>query len=171
MKLQLRGGSSGKGPHAMLSSHSPAVALFSPAAQLPWGQPAGCQSRHQSPQESPVHPWALALETGKGGSVHTPGPGDSHIETGKAELLVWAGSWLWEKEWAQDHSVSPGPPVLSRSPWCILLSTLWLWSLAFCSIFCFLSSPPPIDYCCSLGYSSCSFLPSPFFLSQIFLPQ
>lgn len=85
-----------------------AATLFSPAAQLPWGQPAGCQSRHQSPQESPVHPWALALETGKGGSAHTPGPGDSRIGTGKAGLLVWAGSWLWEKEWTQDRSMIPG---------------------------------------------------------------
>lgn len=130
------------------------AALFSPAAQLPWGQPARCQSHHQSPQESPVHPWALALETGKGGSAHIPGPGDSHIETGRAGLPVWASSWLWEEEWTQDPSVIPGPPVLSWSPWCILLSALF--DSGPCSLFHirFLSFPPSIGYFCALGYSS-----------------
>ena len=126
-----RAGCSGRGP---LQCYPPAplprgssAALFPPAAQLPWGQPAGCQSHHQSPPGSPVHPWAAALGTGKGGSAHTPGPGGSHSETGRAGLRVWAGSWLWGKVQTQDPNMMPGPQVLSRpsSPWCVLLAIVF----------------------------------------------
>lgn len=134
LKLQLRGGCSGKGPLAVLLLFCPGTALllFSPAAQLPWGQQAGCQSRCQSLPESLVHPWALALGTGKEDSVHTPGPGGSRIGTGRAGLLVWAGSWLQEEEWTQDPNMIWGSPSVSDYPLSL--------ALAPCSLFCILWS-------------------------------
>lgn len=119
---------------------SSSTALFSPVAQLPWGQPTGCLSHCQSPPESPVHPWALALGTGKGSSAHIPGPGGSHTGTGRAGLPVWAGSWLWVEQWTPDPNMIPDPQVLSRSPFPFPHHPLYLTqTLAPCSIYCFLN--------------------------------
>lgn len=104
-----------------------AVVLPSPVAQLPWGQPAGCQSPHLSLLQSQVHPWAVALGTGKQGSAHTLGPGGSHIGTGRAGHPVWASSWLWEEEWTQGPKMIPGPQNSAGvpSPSCVISSTFF----------------------------------------------
>lgn len=150
---------------------SSSAGLFSPAARWPWGQPAGCQSHHRSPPGSPAHPWALALGTGKGGSAHTPGPGGSHIGTGRAGLQVWAGSWLWEEEWTRD--MIPGPQVFDTPPLPLDVTYHPLpLALASCSLFHILFSlhlpqgisiswdTPVPPFCLVLSFLSFPNLPS-----------